>query len=201
MRLDENNTAIDAVPRANRRARPGAADATETVRSRPLSRAADAVVAAGPAAPPQSIYIGGQGYLRLGQQAPARAQFDRLAAGDPSTPWALVGQSATAQIDGNTAVAIDAAQRAVNTAPGEFYANYQLGLALAAAEQWAPAAAAFEAAATIDPAFAYAHYYAGLAYSKVKRVDQMAQHFEYFLRLAPTAPERPAVTSLMRSVR
>ena len=86
-------------------------------------------------------------------------------------------------------------------APGQFHPTYQLGLALSGAEQWAPAAAAFEKATAVDPAHAYAHYYAGLAYSKIRRVDLMARHFEYFLKLAPEAPERPAVTALMRSIR
>jgi hypothetical protein len=48
---------------------------------------------------------------------------------------------------------------------------------------------------------AYAHYYAGMAYNKAKRVDLMATHFERFLKLAPAAPERPVVESVMRTVR
>lgn len=43
-------------------------------------------------------------------------------------------------------------------------------------------------ATQIDPTFAYAHYYAGLAYSKVRRADRMAAHFEVFLKLVPKAP-------------
>jgi hypothetical protein len=48
---------------------------------------------------------------------------------------------------------------------------------------------------------AYAHYEAGMAYYKAKRVDRMAVYFENFLRLAPNAPERSAVQSIMRTVR
>jgi tetratricopeptide (TPR) repeat protein len=112
-----------------------------------------------------------------------------------------VGESAIALIDGNAQAAIESGRRAAEMAPDQFHPSYQYGLALSGAEQWAPAAAAFEKATTIDPAHAYAHYYAGLAYSKVRRVDLMARHFEYFLKLAPEAPERAAVTALMRSVR
>ena len=86
-------------------------------------------------------------------------------------------------------------------APTQFHPSYQLGLAYSAAEQWAPAAEAFETSTTIDPTFAYAHYYAGLAYSKIRQVSRMATHFEYFLKLAPDAPERSAVVTLMRRVR
>ena len=40
---------------------------------------------------------------------------------------------------------------------------------------------------------AYAHYMAGMSFYKAKRVDKMAVYFENFLKLAPEAPERPAV--------
>jgi tetratricopeptide (TPR) repeat protein len=151
-----------------------------------------------PAEPsPDAIYLAGQIYLRLNQRENARSQFARLA----TTPWSLVGESATALVDGNRQLAVESATRAVEQAPDQFSANYQLGLAQSSAERWEPAAAAFEKATAIDPSSAYAHYYAGLAYSKITRVDQMAMHFEYFLKLAPEAPERPAVMSLMRSVR
>ena len=52
----------------------------------------------------------------------------------------------------------------------------------------------------LDPTWAYAHYYAGLAYSKVKRVDLTERHFQAFLRLAPQAPERPGVQSILRTL-
>jgi hypothetical protein len=38
-------------------------------------------------------------------------------------------------------------------------------------------------------------------YYEAKRVDRMATYFENFLKLAPNAPERPAVESIMRTVR
>lgn len=151
---------------------------------------------------PESVYLAGQSYVRLNRSDEARAQFAKLSAGvDPPTAWSLVGESATALVDANNQVAVEKASRAVEMAPDQFHANYQLGLAQSAVEQWEPAAAAFEKATTINPSFAYAHYYAGLAYSRLRRVDRMATHLEYFLKLAPTAPERPAVVSLMRSVR
>ena len=83
----------------------------------------------------------------------------------------------------------------------EFHAYYQLGLARTRKEEWAGAAEAFARAAELNPNFAYAHYYAGLSYSRVKRPDQVVRHFEMFLKLAPKAPERSAVTSLLRAIK
>jgi tetratricopeptide (TPR) repeat protein len=86
-------------------------------------------------------------------------------------------------------------------APNDFFAQYQLGLARAQTEDWPAAAEAFERASQLDPVFAYAHYYAGLAYSRIQRIDRTATHFETFLKLAPKAPERTAVESIMRTLR
>lgn len=51
------------------------------------------------------------------------------------------------------------------------------------------------------PENARAHYYLGLSYSRVNRPDKMVEHFQYFLKLAPDAPEAPKVRSLLRNVR
>ena len=48
--------------------------------------------------------------------------------------------------------------------------------------------------------WAYAHFYAGLAYSKARRIDLTAQHFQTFLRLAPQAAERGEVQSIIRTL-
>ena len=48
---------------------------------------------------------------------------------------------------------------------------------------------------------AYAHYYAGLSYYQAERIDLMAAFFESFLKLAPDAPERAQVESIMRTIR
>jgi tetratricopeptide (TPR) repeat protein len=149
---------------------------------------------------PESTYLVGQSLIRLNRHDEARAQFAKLSSAEP-TPWSLVGESATALVDGNSSLAIEKATQAVTLAPDQFHPNYQLGLAYSAADQSEAAAASLAKAAGINPSFAYAHYYAGLAYSKLKRLDQMGTHLEYFLKLAPKAPERPAVEALMRSLR
>jgi len=164
--------------------------------------AIDAIAAQGGEPAPESIFLAGRSYLHLSNPDGARAQFAKLSAGvDPPTPWSLVGESAIALLDGNQQLAMEKGGQATTLAPDQFHPNYQLGLAYSAAEQWQPAAAAFEKATAIDPAYAYAHYFAGLAYSRLRQLDQMAAHLEYFLKLAPNAPEQMAVMSLMRSVR
>ncbi len=163
-------------------------------------QAVSAIASQGEQVSPASSYLAGQSFLRLNRRDEARAQFAKISSGGDPT-WALVGESATALLDGNNGLAIEKAKQAVALAPDQFHPNYQLGLAYSNADQSEPAAAALSKATTIDPSFAYAHYYAGLAYSKLKQLDRMGTHLEYFLKLAPKAPERPAVEALMRSLR
>jgi tetratricopeptide (TPR) repeat protein len=146
---------------------------------------------------PAEAFLAGQVRLRMNQPEAASEEFRRLAEnGDPA--WQLIGQSAAALAGGDVHGALDASTRAVAAAPGSFHANYQQGLVTAKMNDWAGAAEAFGRAAEIDPAFAYAHYYAN---SRVKRADLTAEHLERFLKLAPMAPERPAIESLMRTLR
>ena len=79
-------------------------------------------------------------------------------------------------------------------------AHFQLGLALARQQQWPEAAAEFEAVIQRQPTNAYAHYYAGMMHYRASRIDLMGVHFEQFLKLAPEAPERPEVMSIMRTL-
>ena len=166
-------------------------------------------------------FLAGHAQLRRSQNDAAKNDFRALADSDDET-WRRVGESSLAQIDGDLdraqAVATEAtaqidARNAEATSRGEqppsdpparwreFAAFYQLGLVNMRREDWAGAAAAFDRAVALNPMFAYAHYYAGLAASRMKRPDQVARHFEVFLKLAPSAPERGAVTSMMRTLR
>ncbi len=151
---------------------------------------------------PQDLYLAGQSARKLDPPdvEQARNWFSRLG-GKDTDAWTFVGRSATAVVDGNTGQAIADGRKAVALAPGSFYAQYQLGLSYAEAKDFRNGAATLEKATTIDPSFAYAQYYAGLEYYQMKRVDKMATFFERFLKLAPNAPERPAIESLMRSIR
>lgn len=150
--------------------------------------------------PPADAYLAGQILTKVHRDDEARAEFERLA-GSEDPVLALVGQSSVAMANGETERAIELATQAVAEGPGNFHAQYQLGQAKARLEDWAACAEAFHQAATIDPTFAYAHYYAGLSYSRIKRADRTSVHLERFLKLAPNAPERAAVESLMRTLR
>lgn len=152
------------------------------------------------AAGPGDAFLAGQILVKMDQNDRAKGEFARLTeAADPA--WALIGESALAILDNNNQRALDAAAKAVAEAPDQFYASYQLGLAKARVDDWAGSADAFRRAAELNPGFAYAHYYAGLSYSRIKRADRTAEHFERFLKLAPNAPERPALEALMRTLR
>jgi tetratricopeptide (TPR) repeat protein len=155
---------------------------------------------ANPAADPWSHFLAIQAYLRLEQPAAAAPSVGALTASE-HPDWRLVGESIQALNDGNVGGAIERAERAVEVNPNHFAANYQLGLAKARAEDWAGAARAFERAVELNPTFAYAAYYAALSYSKINRADKTAEYFERFMRMAPSAPERPGVTSIMRTLR
>ncbi len=138
--------------------------------------------------------------VKLNEPDRAREAYSRLTALG-GEPWAPIQASALALLDGDTEGARHAAQQAAAGAPEIPQAHYQLGTVLARFEDWGGAAEAFRRVAELDPGFAYAHYFAGLSYSRVGRADRTSEHFERFLRLAPKAPERPAVETLMRTLR
>lgn len=150
-------------------------------------------------APPDAQYRRGLAHRKLDQNDQAKESFGRLSGAGEA--WSAVGESARAQIDGNLDGALEAAKKAVTHGPDLAAAHYQLGLVLDARSENAPAAAAFARAAELQPQMAYAHYMAGMSFYKAKRIDKMAVYFENFLKLAPTAPEGPAVQSIMKTVR
>jgi tetratricopeptide (TPR) repeat protein len=145
-------------------------------------------------------FLAGQILLKLDRTDAAKDEFQRLAQSDNET-WQRIGRSAAPLADRNVEPALQSAREAVSSSPESFEAQYQLGLAHANRESWAEAAEAFARASSSNPAFAYAHYYAGLSYSRIQRADKTAEHFERFLKLAPRAPERPAVENIMRTLR
>jgi tetratricopeptide (TPR) repeat protein len=152
-----------------------------------------------PDAPPAAQYVKGLAHLKLNQADAAKEAFGRLDSGGEA--WTSVGQSAIAMVDGNQEAALAAAKSAVSQNAGLAEAQYQLGSVLEARNERPAAAEAFVKATEANPQMAYAHYHAGMNYYEAKRIDRMAVYFEYFLKLAPNAPERPAVESIMRTVR
>ena len=147
------------------------------------------------------LYLVAQSREKLNDAEGARRIYEQLANRGDGDPWRFVGRSALSLRERDFANALAAANDAVMRGPRVAEAHYQLGLVHSFREDFAKAAAAFERATELDPTFGYAHFYAGLSYYKAKRIDLMASHFEAFLKLAPEAPERPEVESIMRTVR
>jgi outer membrane protein assembly factor BamD (BamD/ComL family) len=158
------------------------------------------VEATTPGSPPDVLYTTAQSQQKMGAADQAAQTFSRLAERPEGDPWHFIGLSGRQLVEGNSGAAIASARQAVATGPALPYAHFQLGLALAREQQWAEAAAAFDAAAERQPANAYAHYYGGMMHYRANRVDQMAVRFEQFLKLAPEAPERPEVLSIMKTL-
>lgn len=177
----------------------------------------------GEAGGPQDAFLAAHIQLRRTQNEDAKGDFRRLVESDDDT-WRLVGHSSIALVDQNLDAALETATQAVAqiternaqaaaAAGGQLPAQdpparvrdaaafYQLGLVKSRREDWAGAADAFERSSQLNPAFAYGHYYAGLMYSRLKRPDLVGVHFQVFLKLAPNAPERTSVTSIMRTLR
>jgi len=150
-------------------------------------------------APKDQVFLRALAHRKLNQNDDAKEAFGALAGSDGA--WKEIGNSGVALIEGNLDNAEETAKKAVEADGNSAQARYQLGLVESARNNQPQAAEAFAKAAELDPQMAYAHYEAGMAFYKSKRVDRMAVYFENFLKLAPNAPERPAVQSIMKTVR
>ena len=150
-------------------------------------------------APSDQVYVRALAHRKLNQNDDAKDAFGALSGRDGA--WKEIGNSGTALIEGKMDDAASAARRAVQEDGNSAQARFHLGLVESARNNQQQAAEAFAKAAELDPQMAYAHYEAGMAFYKAKKVDRMAVYFENFLRLAPNAPERPAVQSIMKTIR
>jgi tetratricopeptide (TPR) repeat protein len=157
-----------------------------------------AIDAIGGSQDPRLLFIAAQSQQKLRRADDAKRVFGQLAARPDA--WGAIGRSAVALLGGNANGAVQEANQAVGSGASIAEAHLQRGLALSAAQSMDEAAAAFQKASDLDPSWSYAHYYAGIAYSKVKRADLTASHFQAFLRLAPNAPERGEVQSILRTL-
>ncbi len=144
--------------------------------------------------------LAAQSHEKLNDRDGARGIYQRLADGaDPA--WAAIGRAAIALIDERMDDALIAANRGAEADASLPEAHFERGIVLMNRREYEEAAAAFDKAVQLDATFAAAQYYGGLAEYRIKRIDRMAVHFEAFLKLAPNAPERPEVESIMRTVR
>jgi tetratricopeptide (TPR) repeat protein len=159
------------------------------------------VAATNPASPPDALYLTAQSQQKMGAVDQAAQTFGLIAQRPEGDPWHFIGLSGRQLVEGNAEAAVASARQAAAMAPDLPTTHFQLGLALARLQNWPEAAAAFDAASERQPDNAYAHYYGGMMHYRANRVDRMAVHFEQFLKLAPEAPERPEVLSIMKTLR
>jgi tetratricopeptide (TPR) repeat protein len=155
-------------------------------------------VAAGDASG-QALWFAAQSSLRLGRRDDASRLFAQLAQGG-APAWKVVSDLALALL-GDNAGEIDRAREAAAAFPGDPFVQYQLGLAHARRNDMAAAAQAFDRSSQADPRFAYAYYGSGLTWDRLNRADLVIARLEMFERLAPDAPERPEVASILQTVR
>jgi tetratricopeptide (TPR) repeat protein len=159
------------------------------------------VEATTPASPPEVVYTSAHSYQKLGDRDRAIQAYAILAERPDTDWWHFVGLSGRQLLEEQVDACVASAQQAVMMAPQEAMTHFQLGLALAKQQQWAPAAAEFDAAIGIQPTMTYAYYYGGLMHYRARRMDLMGARFDEFLKLAPQASERPEVLSTMRTLR
>jgi tetratricopeptide (TPR) repeat protein len=158
------------------------------------------ISAGGGSQDPHVVYLVAMSHQKLRHTDEARNSYQQLAARPDADAWHHIGASAVAILSSNADAAAAEADQAVAKEDSLAEAHYQRGLALSAKQDMGGAAAEFQKATDIDPNWAYAHYYAGIAYSKIKRADLTASHFQAFLRIAPQAPERGEVQSILRTL-
>lgn len=149
---------------------------------------------------PVGTYLAGLALDKLDRHQDARAEYARLTGGNDET-WHAIGQAAIALIDNNLDEALTEGRHARDLSGESGWAFYQLGLVHLKRSEFGDASAALDRAADLMPQFAYAHYHAGVAHQREKRFNQMVEHFQAFLKLAPDAPEKKQVQLALSSLR
>jgi len=149
---------------------------------------------------PESTYLAAQALIKMQNTGAAEERYGQLREeGDEA--WKAIGESGAKLIAGDLGGAMDAANRAVSANESNPYGHFQVGLVAVKEGNYTRALEGFERAAQLKHDLAYAHLYAGQAAQRLKQTQNMAQHFTAFLKLAPEAPERQAVQSILRSLR
>lgn len=147
----------------------------------------------------ESTYLAAQALVKMSNNSGAEERYNRLReSGDDA--WKAIGESGAKLMAGDTNGAMDAADRAVAANGDNPYAHYQLGLAAMQQNNFQRATAALTRATELKPDLAYAHLYAGQSAQRLKQTAKMADHFRYFIKFAPEAPERQAVQAILRSL-
>jgi tetratricopeptide (TPR) repeat protein len=155
---------------------------------------------ASPAVRSEEVWFGAQSRLRSGQRAEASDEFRRLRDSAESDAFRRAAEVALARVDGQPG-ALQVAQAAAALFPDDPFVQFEAGVTMAVQGEVAASARAFDAAISASPMLAYAYYQAGLLYSRIDRPDLTVARFETFVRLAPSAPERAQVESILRTAR
>jgi tetratricopeptide (TPR) repeat protein len=98
---------------------------------------------------------------------------------------------------GQYAEAEAAALQALQASAANPVAAAALGEALVAEGRLEEAVQRLTTVLHADPRLPYAHYWRGQAYQRKRQVARMVIDYEAFLRLAPDAPEAPALRALV----
>jgi tetratricopeptide (TPR) repeat protein len=144
-------------------------------------------------------WFAAQSQLRLGLRNDAIDDLTALTqpGGDPAVQ--VAAKLAIGRLTNDEAT-LNQARAAAAAYPESLFVQYELGLSYAVRNDFASAARIFDACIATAPAFAYAYYQSALAYQHLDRPDIMANRFDRFVRLAPNAPERPEVESVLRTI-
>jgi len=144
-------------------------------------------------------WFAAQSQLRLGLRNDAINDLTALTQTDPDPAVQVAAQLAIARLT-NDEGTLSQARAAAGAYPESLFVQYELGLSYAVRNDFASAARIFDGCIATAPAFAYAYYQSALAYQRLDRPDIMANRFDRFVRLAPNAPERPEVESVLRTI-
>ena len=147
----------------------------------------------------ESTYLAAQALIKMDDNGGAEERYSRLRASEDEA-WKAIGESGAKALAGDIDGAFDAANRAVEANGDNPFAHYQVGLVAAKKNDFRRATEAFTRATELRRDFAYAHLYAGQAAQRLKQTAKMVEHFNAFVRLAPDAPERQAIQSILRSL-
>jgi tetratricopeptide (TPR) repeat protein len=149
---------------------------------------------------PESTYLAAQALAKMDNNGGAEERYSRLRE-DGNDAWKAIGESGSKLIAGDLDGAMDAANRAVAADGGNPYGHYQLGMVAFKQGNFQRTVQALERSLEIKPDLAYAHYYGGMAAQRLRQTPKMAEHLGQFLKIAPEAPERQAVQSILRALR
>src|SRR5262245_37854217 len=144
-------------------------------------------------------WFAAQSQLRLGLRNDAINDLAALTQTGTDPAVQVAAQLAIGRLTNDEAT-LGQARAAAGAYPESLLVQYELGFSYAVRNDFASAARIFDACIATAPTFAYAYYQSALAYQHLDRPDIMANRFDRFVRLAPNAPERPEVESVLRAI-